>query len=133
MSSGIHGRVDGGPLVGEHRIMRSVAIAVLIVGCCVFAWGASAAPGSPSLRLTIAGNGSVSVYGHGSLACKAVCDATFRPSTGVIVMNAHPVAGFHFTRWTGACHGTRLTCFLHSGVSAHVNVFFAPPAWPGPR
>jgi hypothetical protein len=114
--------------------MRSLATAALIVGCCPTAWGASAAIRStPVLTLTISGHGSVSVYGQGTLLCKGACDATFRPSEGVIVMNAHPGAGFHFTTWTGACQGTRPSCLLRSSASAQVNAFFAPPPWPGPR
>jgi hypothetical protein len=133
LNSGVRGQVDDVRPVGKHPTMRRLASAALILWCCAIGCGVSAAARSTPLRLTISGHGSVSVYGHGSLACKAACEATFRPSTGVIVINAHPGAGFHFTRWTGACHGTRLVCFLRSGVSATVNAFFAPPAWPGPR
>jgi plastocyanin len=108
--------------------MRVFATAALIVGYCALAGGASAAPRPTPLTLTIAGKGSVAVHGTGSLACEDACDATFRPSGGVIVMSAHPAAGSHFTKWTGACRGTRLTCFLHPGFNAHVDAFFSPTA-----
>jgi len=64
------------------------------------------------------------VYGSGSLSCEDACDATFRPSSGLVVIRAHPGAGSHFTQWTGACRGTRVTCFVDSGVGVHVNAFF---------
>jgi uncharacterized cupredoxin-like copper-binding protein len=112
--------------------MRSFATVALIVGCCALAGGASAASRPTPLTLTIAGNGTVTVYGSGSLACKDACDATFRPSGGLIVIRASPGAGSHFKNWRGACHGTRLTCFVHAGVSAHVGAFFSPTAVAAP-
>jgi uncharacterized cupredoxin-like copper-binding protein len=112
--------------------MRSLAAVAVIVGYCALNGGASAAPRPTPLALTIAGKGTVTVYGSGSLACEDACNATFRPSTGLIVIRAHPGAGSHFTKWTGACRGTRLTCFAHAGVGAHVNAFFAPNPVPSP-
>jgi uncharacterized cupredoxin-like copper-binding protein len=112
--------------------MRTVATAALLVGCCALACGASAATRPGPLTLTIAGNGNVSVYGSGSLACKDACDATFRPSEGLVVIRAIPGAGSHFTKWTGACRGTRVTCFVQPGASRHVNAFFSPNAVPPP-
>lgn len=111
--------------------MRTLATAALIVGCCVLPAAASATRPAP-LRLTITGNGSVSVYGSGSLACQDACDATFRPSGGLVVVRAAPGSGSHFTKWTGACRGARLTCFVHAGVSTRINALFSPNAVPPP-
>jgi uncharacterized cupredoxin-like copper-binding protein len=122
------GGVDVRRPVGEHSAMRSLATAAFIVGCCALAGGASAATRPPPLTLAIAGNGSVFVYGSGSLVCKDACDATFRPSGGRIVVHADPGAGSHFTKWTGACHGTSATCFVHTGVNRHINAIFSPNA-----
>jgi len=114
--------------VSKQSTMRTLATAALVSAWCAFVGGASAATRPAPLALTIAGSGSVSVYGSGSLACEDACDATFRPSGGLIVVRAHPGVGSHFTKWTGACRGTRVTCFVQSGVGAHAQAVFSPNA-----
>lgn len=98
--------------LGMQSTMRTLATAALVSACCAFVGGASAATRPAPLAVTIAGSGTVSVYGSGSLACEDACDATLK--------------------WTGACRGTRVTCFVQSGVGAHVQAFFSPNAVPPP-
>jgi uncharacterized cupredoxin-like copper-binding protein len=118
--------------VGKQLTMRRFATAALIACYCALAGGASAATRPIPLPVTVVGNGTVTVYGSGSLACEDACDATFRPSAGLIVVRAHPGARSHFKNWTGACHGTHLTCFVQSGVGRHVSAFFSPNPVPPP-
>lgn len=88
------------------------AVAVGVSAVALIAAGLSAAAPSATgkLTVTVAGKGAVTSSPKG-IACPKTCSKAFTKGTKV-KLTAKAAAGSVFSRWSGACTGTKPTCAL---------------------
>ena len=80
------------------------------------------APATFPLTISITGRGRVRTSSSAT-ACTARCRLAVVSYTA-ISLRAVPAAGWRFTRWAGACHGTRLLCSLPMTSAAGARAVF---------
>ncbi len=78
------------------------------------------------LVVTKQGQGMVSSrpVGVNCPATAARCTASFL-ATAAVKLSATPAKGWHFSKWTGVCHGTKPVCNLSLKAASHVGADFA--------
>jgi hypothetical protein len=106
-----------------RRAKRVAVLAALAVAAALAVGGVRAASARQSaLTITVAGKGAVSVR-PGGRVCAARC--VLRLTTGTAVtLTAHPRAGSHLARWSGACSG-QTRCVVRLTRARTVRAAFA--------
>jgi List-Bact-rpt repeat protein len=85
------------------------------------------APGTYVLTVAVTGRGKVTTVGSGTV-CSARCRHA-QTSFQAVRLQATPLRGWRFRRWSGACRGTRPTCSLPMTANATAAaVFVKKPA-----
>lgn len=87
-----------------------------------------------TLTVTVTGKGTVKST-PSRIACPTKCQAKFA-SGAVVALRATAAAGWKFSRWTGACTGTKVRCTITLKTSKRAGAVFTrvpkPPPPPPP-